>query len=302
MPFQTLLYDAAGAIATITLNRPERLNTIVPPMPEELEAAVHRATADPEVKVIILRGAGRAFCAGFDFGGGFHHWDEALTTDGAWDPGKDFKTATSQSLGAVPRFMSLWRCPKPVIAQIHGWCVGGGSDMALCADLVIASEDARIGTPYSRMWGCYLTGMWLYRLGLTRAKEYALTGKPLSGSEAAQAGLINLAVPFARLQDVVRERAEQLATIPSSQLAAMKLIVNQAYENMGLASTQLLGPVLDGLMRNTPDARRFIELAGSDGVGSAVAQRDSAFGDYSQAPAAGKPDPLNIIVAEPPAA
>jgi len=297
MSYETLLYDTADAIATITLNRPERLNTIVPPMPDELQAAVHRAVADPEVKVIVLQGAGRAFCAGFDFGGGFHHWDEGITTDGAWDPGKDFAAATSQGVGAVPKFMSLWHSPKPVIAQVHGWCVGGGSDLALCADLVIASEDARIGTSYSRMWGCYLTGMWLYRLGLTRAKEFALSGRPLSGAEAAEAGLINAAVPFARLQAEVREQAGLLTTIPPSQLAAMKLIVNQAYENMGLASTQLLGPVLDGLMRNTPEARGFIELAESEGVNAAVARRDGPFGDYSQAPAEGKPDPANIIVA-----
>jgi len=298
MPFQSLIYDSADAVATITLNRPASLNTIVPPMPDELESAVHAAVADPEVKVIVLRGAGRAFCAGFDFGEGFHHWDEALTTDGAWDPGKDFVAATAPSLGAVPKFMSLWRSPKPVIAQVHGWCVGGGSDLALCADLVIASEDARIGTPYSRMWGCYLTGMWIYRLGLTRAKEFALSGRPLSGSEAAQVGLINGAVPFARLEEEVRERAAALASLPSSQLAAMKLIVNQAYENMGLASTQLLGPVLDGLMRNTPDARRFIELAEQRGVSAAVARRDGPFGDYSQAPAASKPDPGNVIEVE----
>jgi enoyl-CoA hydratase len=295
MAFETLLYETAGALATITLNRPDRLNTIVPPMPEELEAAVNRAGADAEVKVIILRGAGRAFCAGFDFGGGFHHWDEQLTSGGAWDPGKDFAVATSQSFGAVPRFMSLWRSPKPVIAQVHGWCVGGGSDLALCADLVIASEDARIGTSYSRMWGCYLTGMWLYRLGLTRAKELALSGRPLSGLEAVEAGLINAAVPFSRLEQEVRSRAEQLAGIPASQLAAMKLIVNQAYENMGLASTQLLGPVLDGLMRNTPEAHSFIDLAEREGVGAAVAQRDGPFGDYSQAPPAERPDPRNVI-------
>jgi enoyl-CoA hydratase len=295
MSFATLLYDAADAVATITLNRPQRLNTIVPPMPEELEAAVERATRDEAVKVIVVRGAGRAFCAGFDFGEGFHHWDDELTTDGEWDPGKDFAVASSQMLGAVPRFMSMWRTPKPVIAQVHGWCVGGGSDMALCADLVVASEDARIGTPYSRMWGCYLSGMWLYRLGLTRAKEYALTGRPLSGVEAAEAGLINASVPFERLESEVAARARELASIPSSQLAAMKLIVNQAYENMGLASTQMLGPILDGLMRNTPDAKRFIELAERGGVGAAVGARDGDFGDYSQAPAAQQPDPANVI-------
>jgi enoyl-CoA hydratase len=296
MPYETLLYGTADAVATITLNRPDRLNTIVPPMPEELEAAVHAAITDKQVKVIVLRGAGRSFCAGFDFGEGFHQWDEGLTTEGAWDPGKDFAMATSQAIGPVPKFMSLWRSPKPVIAQVHGWCVGGGSDMALCADLVIASEDARIGTSYSRMWGCYLTGMWLYRLGLTKAKEYALTGRPLSGVQAVEAGLINAAVPFARLEQEVAERARQLAAIPLSQLSAMKLIVNQAYENMGLASTQLLGPILDGLMRNTPDAADFIELAERDGVHSAVARRDGPFGDYSQAPPGEQPDPANVII------
>ena len=294
MSYETLLYDVDGAIATITLNRPERLNTIVPPMPEEIESAVRTANGDGHVKVIVLRGAGRSFCAGFDFGGGFHHWDEGMTTDGEWDPGKDFAMATS--FGPVPNFMALWRCSKPVIAQVHGWCVGGGSDMALCADLVIASEDARIGTSYSRMWGCYLTGMWLYRLGLTKAKEMAVTGKPLSGVQAVEHGLINAAVPFARLEAEVRERAEQLAEIPLSQLSAMKLIVNQAYENMGLASTQALGPILDGLMRNTPEAKRFIELAEREGVGSVVARRDGPFGDYSQAPPEEQPDPANVIV------
>jgi enoyl-CoA hydratase len=296
MPYETILYEADGAIATITLNRPDRLNTIVPPMPDELEAAVHRAIADQAVKVIVLRGAGRAFCAGFDFGGGFHHWDEGLTTDGRWDPGKDFVAATAPSLAPVPKFMSIWRSPKPVICQVHGWCVGGGSDLALCADLVIASDDARIGTPYSRMWGCYLTGMWLYRLGLTKAKEHALTGRPLSGREAADVELINAAVPFERLEAEVREQAERLAEIPLSQLAAMKLVVNQAYENMGLASTQALGPILDGLMRNTPDAERFIELAEREGVPAAVAERDGRHGDYSQAPRAERPDPGNVVV------
>ena len=298
MTYQTLLYSTAAEIATITLNRPERLNTIVPPMPQEIEAAVARASSDPQVKVIVLRGAGRSFCAGFDFAEGFHHWDESLTTDGAWDPGKDFALAASDT-GVVARFMSVWRSPKPVIAQVHGWCVGGGSDLALCADLVIASEDARIGTSYSRMWGCYLTGMWLYRLGLTRAKEYALTGRPLSGPQAVDAGLINAAVPFARLEAEVRERALALARIPSSQLAAMKLIVNQAYENMGLGSTQTLGPILDGLMRNTPDAHRFIALAEREGVSGAVAERDGAFGDYSQAPASERPNPENVIRVDP---
>ena len=151
-PLETLLYAVDGAVATVTLNRPEQLNTIVPPMPEEVERAVGWAVRDPDVKVIVLRGAGRAFCAGYDFGGGFEHWGDAMQTDGAWDPGKDFVLTTAQEVAPTQKFMSVWRSPKPVIAQVHGWCVGGGSDFALCADLVIASEDAVIGTPSGTTW------------------------------------------------------------------------------------------------------------------------------------------------------
>jgi len=290
--YETILYAVDGPVATITLNRPEQLNTIVPPLPDEVEAAVGQAVADRAVRVIVLRGAGRSFCAGYDFGGGFKAWDEQITTDGEWDAGRDFAFATAPQSAPTQKLMSVWRAPKPVIAQVHGWCVGGGSDFALCADLVVASEDAQIGTPYSRMWGAYLSGMWIYRLGLTRTKFHALTGRPLSGRAAADAGLVNEAVPFAELEARVASLAEELARIPSSQLAAMKLIVNQAYENMGLASTQTLGPILDGLMRNTPEARAFIERAEAEGVRAVVEERDGPFGDYSQGE---RPDPRNVI-------
>jgi enoyl-CoA hydratase len=297
--YETILYTTDGPVATITLNRPESLNTIVPPMPDEVEDAVALATRDPEVKVIVVRGAGRAFCAGYDFGAGFHHWDETITTDGAWDPGKDFAMATPPQVAPTQKFMSIWRTSKPVIAQVHGWCVGGGSDFALCADLIVASEDAVIGTPYSRMWGAYLSGMWLYRLGLAKAKEHALTGRPLTGRQAADIELINHAVPFGELETTVAALAADLARIPASQLAAMKLIVNQAYENMGLASTQTLGPILDGLMRNTPEPLAFIRRADAAGVSSVVAERDGPFGDYSQAPAELRPNPNHVIVPGP---
>src|SRR3954467_15274738 len=244
MPYETLAYATDGPIATITLNRPEHLNTIVPPMPDEVQAAVGLAVNDGEVKVIVVRGAGRAFCAGYDFSAGFNQWADEIMTDGRWDPGKDFAFATAPELSPTQKFMSVWRAPKPVIAQVHGWCVGGGSDFALCADLVVASEDAQIGTPYSRMWGAYLSGMWIYRLGLARAKYHALTGRPLTGREAADVELINQAVPFAEREATVGALAQDLAALPPGQLAAQKLMVNQAYENMGLAATQTLGPVL----------------------------------------------------------
>jgi enoyl-CoA hydratase len=164
--FETILYTQDGRVATITLNRPEQLNTIVPPMPDEVEAAVNIATRAHDVSVIVLRGAGRAFCAGYNFGSGFHQWDKLITTDGAWDPGKDFVTATAPQVAPTQKFHSVWRTPKPVIAQVHGWCVGGGSDFALSADLVIASDDAVIGTPVQP------------DVGLLSVRDVALPSRP----------------------------------------------------------------------------------------------------------------------------
>jgi enoyl-CoA hydratase len=167
--------------------------------------------------------------------------------------------------------------------------------MALCAYLVIASEEAQIGRPYSRIWGCYLGGMWIYRLGLAKAKEHALTGRPLSGRRAAEIELINAALPFEELEAEVARRAEELAAIPLSQLPAVKLIVNQAYERMGLGATQTLGPILDGLMRNTPLAEAFIAKAASEGVRAVTEDRDRPFGDYSVAGDADRPDTTHVI-------
>jgi enoyl-CoA hydratase len=295
MSYETILYEVAGPVATITLNRPAQLNTIVPPMPDEIERAVAAATNDSAVRVIVLRGAGRAFCAGYDFGGGGTGWDEPGADPRQWEPGDDFRFVTQPQTGPTPKQMSIWTTLKPVIAQVHGWCVGGGSDLALCADLIIASEDAVIGTPYARMWGTYLTGMWIYRLGLTKVKELALTGRPLNGAEAVEIGLINRAVPFADLERTVAEQAQQIAALPPSQTGAMKLVVNQAFDNMGLGSTRTLGGILDGLMRHTAEAHRWLDTVQEEGVGAAIAERDAPFCDYSQAPPERRPNPENVI-------
>lgn len=293
MTYETLIYRTENRIATITLNRPEKFNTIRPPMWDELEDAIGRANRELDVHVIVLQGAGHSFCAGFDFSDNLKHFDVAgLEMDPErWDPGRDMMMATSPFLGPVPKFMSIWRSPKPVIAKVHGWCVGGGSEMALCADFVIASDDARFGTPYARVWGCHLTGMWIYRLGLTRAKRYALTGDSVSGKEAAEIGLINESSPIGQLDERTRYWAGRMARIPITQLAAMKLIVNQAFDNMGLSSTQALGPILDGLMRNTKEGRDFVRTAKAKGVHAAAAERDGPFEDYSQGAAGMKPVP-----------
>lgn len=291
MAYETLIYTTDGPIATITFNRPDKFNTIRPPMWDEIEAAIGEANRDVDIRVIVLQGAGHSFCAGFDFSDSLKHFDVGgLSMDpDKWDPGYDMIMATNPYLGPIPKFMSIWRSSKPVIAKVHGWCVGGGSELALCADFVIAADDARFGTPYARVWGCHLTGMWIYRLGLTKAKRYALTGDSVSGKEAAEIDLINESCPIDQLDERTRYWAERMARIPTTQLAAMKLIVNQAFDNMGLQSTQTLGPILDGLMRNTVEGRAFVRTAMEDGVQKAVTERDGPFKDYSQGSAEMKP-------------
>ena len=282
MTEQVVEYRTANAIATITLNRPAKANTLRMEVIEALDECLARANADPRVKVIILEGAGDNFCGGFDFSGGLEHYAQITVQD--YDPGLDVQFVTDRYLSYVPKFMGLWRGSKPTIAKIQGYAVGGGSELALCADLVVAADDARIGTPYSRVWGCHLTGMWIYRLGLAKAKYYALTGEWISGREAADIELINFSCPLDELDDRVQALAEKLTNIPLTQLMAMKLIVNQAYDNMGLQGTQTLGPIHDGIMRNTPEGREFVRVAARVGVSGPIEKRDGPFGDYSQAP------------------
>jgi len=287
MSEEVVLYSKAGGIATITLNRPSKANTLRMEVIDGLDRALRDANQDSAIKVVILEGAGDNFCGGFDFSDGLEHYDSIK--EDAYDPGMDVHWVTNHYTSYVTRFMGLWRGLKPTIAKVHGYCVGGGSELALCADLVIASDDARLGTPYSRVWGCHLTGMWVHRLGLAKAKYYALTGEWISGEEAAKIELINFSYPLEELDLRVRELAEKLNAIPLTQLMAMKLIVNQAYDNMGLQSTQTLGPILDGIMRNTPEGREFVRVAAAEGVKGAVTRRDAPFGDYSQGPPDAQP-------------
>jgi len=287
MPAEMIEYAKNDAIATLTLNRPDKVNTLRVEMIDGLDAALRDANRDDSVKVIVLQGAGDNFCGGFDFSGGLEHY--GAIRENEYDPGVDVHWVTNRYTSYITSFMGLWRGLKPTIAKVHGYCVGGGSELALCADLIVAADDARFGTPYSRVWGCHLTGMWVHRLGLAKAKYYALTGEWISGKQAAEIELINFSYPLEELDQRVHELAEKLVNIPLTQLIAMKLIVNQAYDNMGLQSTQTLGPILDGIMRNTAEGREFVRVAAREGVKSAVTKRDRPFADYSQAPAAEQP-------------
>jgi enoyl-CoA hydratase len=276
----TLSLTLDGRIARITLQRPERLNAINREMPRELAAAVADANAAPGVHVIVLAGAGRAFCAGYDLEWGTRVEAEADAATTVWDPMRDL-AMMSENVGC---FMSLWRSRKPVIAKVHGWCVGGGTDLALCSDLIVAADDAAFGYPPARVWGSPTTAMWVYRLGMERAKRLLLTGDSVSGRDAAAIGLISKAVPAAELDREAEALAQRMALLPINQLAMMKLLVNQAYENMGLASTQLLGTLLDGVARHTPEGVAWRTDARERGVKAALASRDGPFADYGSRP------------------
>ena len=272
----TVLYDRDERVATLTLNRPERLNTIVPELMDAFDEAMAKAQADPEVRVIRLRGAGRTFCAGYDIDWGAHMM-EAQEQDKPWDPIVDYQVMSR----FVNSYMSLWRSPKPVIAQVHGFCVGGGTDFALCSDLIVCSDDARIGYPPARVWGSPTTAMWVYRLGLERAKRVLLTGDALDGRTAAEWGLASESVPEEQVDDAGMALAKRVAQLPANQLHMMKMLVNQAYEQMGLNVTQLIGTLLDGSARHTPEGVDFTKQA-MENLGRAVSERDAPFGDYGQ--------------------
>jgi enoyl-CoA hydratase len=272
---ETVLYEAADGVATLTLNRPDRLNTIVPELIGDLRAGLERAWGEKEVRAIRLRGAGRMFCAGYDIDWGSSM--EAADLDRPWDPIADYQGMSR----FVDAYMELWRSPKPVIAQVHGFCVGGGTDFALCSDLIVCAEDCRIGYPPARVWGSPTTSMWVYRLGLERTKRLLLTGDALDGRTAAEWGLASEAVPADELDEAALALARRVAQLPSNQLHMMKLLVNQAYEQMGLRVTQLIGTLLDGSARHTPEGVAFTRAA-LDDVRRAVADRDGPFGDYGQ--------------------
>jgi len=274
----SVLLETDGAVATLTLNRPERLNTITHQVAQDVRAGLEEAQRDENVRVIRLRGAGRAFCAGYDIDWGAESMQEA-EAGRPWDPMADLAMMSR----FVDTYMALWRSPKPVISQVHGFCVGGGTDFALCSDLIVCAEDCRIGYPPARVWGSPTTAMWTYRLGLERSKRLLLTGDPLDGRTAVEWGLASECHPEAELDDKAMALCRRVALLPSNQLHMMKVLVNQTIEQMGLNTTQLIGTLLDGAARHTPEGAAFSQAALQD-VRAAVRDRDAPFGDYGQEP------------------
>ena len=273
-----VVFEKDGRIGRITLNRPDVLNAIDDDVPGELAACVSEANADASIHVIILSGAGRAFCAGYDLtayaetAGGNN-----VTQEMPWDPMKDY----AFMMRNTEHFMSLWRSYRPVICKVHGYAVAGGSDIALCSDLVVMGETAEIGYMPARVWGCPTTAMWVYRLGLEGAKRMLFTGDKINGVEAERIGLIHRAVPDNELDAHVESLAERMAGVPVNQLMMQKLMINQAAENMGLRSTQMLATVFDGITRHSPEGMNFKHRAEDIGWKEAVRERDLGTFDWT---------------------
>jgi len=289
-------YEADQRVARIVLNRPERGNGITLGLVRELAACVERADLDPDVRVLLLSGNGRGFCGGYDLVESAQGMGAGADTRGAelarspldpavvaanhdpahpWDAMVDYAMMSRNVNG----FMSLFRCGKPVVCKVHGFCVAGGTDMALCSDLLVIAGDAKIGYPPARVWGSPTTALWAHRVGVQRAKRLLFTGDSLSGREAVEWGLAIEAPPADRLDERTESLVARIAQMPLNQLMMMKLLVNQTLYAQGLHSTQMLGTVFDGIARHTAEGYAFQRRAAEAGFREAVHERDDPFGD-----------------------
>jgi enoyl-CoA hydratase len=328
----TLRTETANGVRHLVLCRAAEYNTITPALRDELAAAIDDADADRDVRVILLRAEGRAFCAGYGLdwstaaeaqqvvyseatlqggapasgageaggarsepkaseahqarGGGSANPDRPKAdasragNQRVWDSVADL----SMMSRFVETYMKLWYAKKPTIAAVQGWCVGGGTDMVLCADLIVAGDDASFGYPPARVWGTPTTAMWVYRMGLERAKRYLLTGDEIPAKTAAEIGLVLEVVPAAQLQAHATALAERMARLPLNQLVMLKLLCNQTVENMGFASSRLLGTLFDGVARHTQEGLDFVRRSQDVGFRQAVRERDDPFADYGSKP------------------
>lgn len=285
MSDETVRYEEREAIAIITLDRPGRLNTLTEAVVQGVADGIDAATASRSVRAVVLRGEGRVFTAGYDLvAGADAGWSSpydapsAEPREGAWDPVRDYQWMSRN----VERFMKIWHCPKPVIGQIHGFAVGGATDLVLCCDQLFMAEDAFIGYAPSRIFGTPTTMLWIYRLGLEHAKQFLLTGEAIDAETALRIGLVSRVYPADELPARVEEYAKRFQHIPANQLALNKLLVNQAFENMGLRTTQLLGTLFDGITRHTEEAYRWAESFAEKGFRQVISERDRPWGDYGE--------------------
>lgn len=280
----TIRIEKKNGVGSIIFIRPEQYNTITLEFREELANSIDLLEADHDVRVILLRAEGKAFCAGYGL-----DWSTASQAEEKiakaesgerkkriWDSVADYRIMSK----FVETYMKLWYARKPSIAAVQGWCIGGGTDMVLCTDLIIAAENAVFGYPPSRVWGTPTTAMWVYRMGLEQAKRYMLTGDEIPARKAAEIGLILETAPDDKLEEHAMALAERMARVPLNQLIMLKLLCNQTVENMGFSSSRMLGTLFDGIARHTQEGIDFVSRAQEVGFREAVRERDNPFNDY----------------------
>lgn len=294
---KTMTYEVTDRVARITFNRPEQGNAIIADTPLELAALVERADLDPQVHVILVSGRGDGFCGGFDLSAYAEANDEVsvrysgTALDGQvqlrnhlpninWDPMLDYQMMSRFTRG----FSSLLHANKPTVVKVHGYCVAGGTDIALHADQLIVAADAKIGYPPTRVWGVPATGLWAHKLGDQRAKRLLLTGDCLSGRQAYDWGLAVEAPEPDELDERTERLVERIAAMPLNQLMMIKLACNSVLINQGIANSAMIGTVFDGISRHTPEAHAFTADAIANGYRQAVRHRDEPFGDYGRKP------------------
>ena len=295
--YPTLDYEVDGRVARLTFNRPERGNTITADTPRDLTHAVERADLDPAVHVIVLSGRGKGFCGGYDLGiyaeNAFADTGERVDDTagnvvdpmvqaanhdpaGTWDPMLDYAMMSRFTKG----FASLLHADKPTVVKLHGFCVAGGTDIALHADQIIAADDCKIGYPPTRVWGIPSAGLWAHRLGDQRAKRLLLTGDCLSGREAAEWGLAVESAPSDQLDERAEVLVQRIARMPVNQLMMVKLALNSSLLASGVATSQMVSTVFDGVSRHSREGYAFQQRAAQVGFKQAVRERDEPFGDH----------------------
>ena len=276
MSDQEVIYEERDGIAIIAINRPEKKNTLTDQVVQGIADGIDKASRSKQVAAVVLRGVGDTFTAGYDLtnrGG----WDtpygapDINAREGAWDPVRDLQFMGNN----VRRFMRIWECPKPVLGEVKGWAIGGATDLVLCCDLLYMASDAHIGYAPSRIYGTPTTMLWVYRLGLEHAKQFLLTGRAIDAETAYRIGLVSHVVPPDDLGGFIEEEAKRFRHIPANQLALNKLLINQAFENMGLRTTQLLGTLFDGVTRHTEEAYRWVESFSEKGFREVIRERDA---------------------------
>lgn len=279
------LYEERDGIAIIAINRPEKKNTLTNNVIQGIADGIDQASRSKAVSAVVLRGVGDTLTAGYDLTAG-GRWDTPYGApdidhrEGSWDPVRDLQFMGNN----VRRFMSIWNCPKPVLGEIKGWAVGGATDMVLCCDQLYMASDAHIGYAPSRIYGTPTTMLWVYRLTMEHAKQFLLTGRAIDAQTAHRIGLVSHVVAPDELETFIEEEAKLYRNIPANQLALNKLLINQAYENMGLRTTQLLGTLFDGMTRHTEEAYRWMESFDEKGFRETIRDRDRPWQDYGERP------------------